>query len=591
MTGPNVEGDNIAASALVRANGIPLIGEADQLVRCVVDENVGLPDCAVLTYSDEKNELLKKVHITIGTELSVSLAASSVTTTEQVFTGEVTALELDRDHTGQYTVIRAMSRAHRLMRGRKVQAFRNMSAAAVVRKVVKDAGLTAGRLDVAGVTYQHLSQAGVSDWDFLQMLAQEHDAVVRVDETGRLEFVKLKSASKAPKPKTTNDPHVLELGENVVALRAVLTTADQANGVEVRSWDVATKKALVAVRPNTASKTVRPGLKASEANMAFRTKAPLLVTDTPYATQAEATRAARSLEASTSAGFGELEAVVTGNPKLRAGDPVTLTNSGQDFDGAYTVTAARHVLEPETGYYTTLTVSASYDRSLAGLAIGGNAPARSPRMPGLATGVVTDIKETGGGQRGWVRLKFPWLDDKYVTDWVRTVQWGGAGGGGVFSPEVNDEVLVGFEQGSLDRPYVIGGLYNGVDKPSKHDLPLVDGRRGKVNRRSLVSRTGNRLELLDGKARSGVRLASGDERLEVVLDEKRDKIDLFVRGPGGTRVLSSVSLTSRGITVDAGTGVLTLKSGPTSVSLTNTGITVDAGPTVLTLKGALIKLN
>lgn len=558
MTGPNVEGDNIAASALVRANGIPLIGEADQLVRCVVDENVGLPDCAVLTYSDEKNELLKKTHITIGTKLVVSLAASSVTTTEQVFTGEVTALELDRDRTGQYTVIRAMSRAHRLMRGRKVQAFRNMSAAAVVRKVVKDAGLTAGRLDVAGVTYRHLSQAGVSDWDFLQMLAQEHDAVVRVDETGRLEFVKLKPASKAPKPKTTNDPHVLELGENIVALRAVLTTADQANGVEVRSWDVATKKALVAVRPNTSSKTVRPGLKASEANVAFRTKAPLLVTDTPYATQAEATRAARSLEASTSAGFGELEAVVTGNPKLRAGDPVTLTNSGQDFDGAYTVTAARHVLDPESGYYTTLTVSSSYDRSLTGLVTGANAPARSPRMPGLATGIVTDIKEAGG-QRGWVRLKFPWLDDKYVTDWVRTVQWGGAGGGGVFSPEVNDEVLVGFEQGSLDRPYVIGGLYNGVDKPSAHDLPLVDGRRGKVNRRSLVSRGGNRLELLDGTARSGVRLASGDERLEVVLDEKRNKIDLFVRGPRGAGVLSSVSLTSTGITIDAGKGVLTLK--------------------------------
>ncbi|SDH48033.1 Uncharacterized conserved protein, implicated in type VI secretion and phage assembly [Lentzea fradiae] len=558
MTGPGVEGDNIAASAVVRANGTELTEQADQLVRCVVDENVGLPDCVVLTYSDENNELLKDTGITIGAKIEVSLASSGVTTTEKVFTGEVTALELDRDGTGSYIVVRAMSRAHRLMRGRKVQAFRNMSAAAVVRKVATGAGLTAGRLDVAGVTYRHLSQAGVSDWDFLQMLAREHDAVVRVDEAGRLELVKLKPASGAPKPKVTNDPHVLEFGENTVALRAVLTTADQANGVEVRSWDVATKKALVAVRPNTSSKTVRPGLTASKANGAFPTKAPLLVTDTPYATQAEATRAARSLEASTSAGFGELEAVVTGSPKLRAGDPVTLTNSGQEFDGAYTVTAARHVLEPETGYYTTLTVSSSFDRSLTGLAIGGNAPPRSPRMPGLATGIVTDIKETGG-QRGWVRLKFPWLDDKYVTDWVRTVQWGGAGGGGVFSPEVNDEVLVGFEQGSLDRPYVIGGLYNGVDQPSAHDLPLVDGRRGKVNRRSLVSRTGNRVELLDGTAQSGVRLASGDKRLEVVLDEKRDKIDLVVRGPRGAGVLGSVSLTSTGITIDAGRGVLTLK--------------------------------
>ncbi|MBK3590281.1 type IV secretion protein Rhs, partial [Streptomyces sp. MBT57] len=156
-------------------------------------------------------------------------------------------------------------------------------------------------------------------------------------------------------------------------------------------------------------------------------------------------------------------------------------------------TAAHHVLEPDGGYRTTVIVSASPDRSLAGLT-GGGAPSRGPRMPGLAIGVVTDIRE-GKGQRGWVRLKFPWLDDTYVTDWVRTVQWGGNGGGGVFSPEVNDEVLVGFEQGLLDSPYVLGGLYNGIDRPSEHDVPLVDKTSGKVNRRSLVSRSGNRLEL------------------------------------------------------------------------------------------------
>ena len=78
--------------------------------------------------------------------------------------------------------------------------------------------------------------------------------------------------------------------------------------------------------------------------------------------------------------------------------------------------------------------------------------------------------------------------------------WAGKGGGGVFSPEVNDEVLVGFEQGDLDRPYVLGGLYNGVDQPSPHDLPWSTRTSGQVNRRSLVSRTGHRLELLDGDA-------------------------------------------------------------------------------------------
>ncbi|WP_367129445.1 VgrG-related protein [Saccharothrix sp. HUAS TT1] len=580
MTTTNAQGDNFAASAVIKVDGKELLAEAKYLVRCVVDENVGLPDSAVLTYRDENRELLQDAGVRIGGRLEVAFAASAVTTAERVFTGEITALEMDHDGSGVFVVVRAMSRAHRLMRGRKVRAFRNMSASAVVRKVALGAGLTVGRLDVANLTYRHLSQAGVSDWDFLQVLAQEHDAVVRVDERGLLEFVKLTPASKAPKASASDDPHVLS--GNTHSLRAVLTTADQANGVEVRSWDVATKKALVAVQPNTPSKTVKPGLAASEANANFPTKAPLLVTDTPYPTQAEATRVARSLEASTGAGFGELEAVVDGNPKLRAGDPVTLARYGAYFDGSYTVTGARHVIEAETGYRTTLTVSASYDRSLAGLVTGGNAPARGRRMPGLATAVVTDIKEPGRDQRGWVRLKFPWLDDTYVTDWVRTVQWGGAGGGGVFSPEVDDEVLVGFEQGSLDRPYVIGGLYNGVDKPSPHGRALVDPLRGKVNRRSVSARNGNRLELLDSRASSGVRLVTGDERLEVLLDDKLNRVDVSVRGPKGAGVLSSVTLTSTGATINAGPGSITLDSA---------GITIDAGLGVLTLKGALIKLN
>lgn len=268
---------------------------------------------------------------------------------------------------------------------------------------------------------------------------------------------------------------------------------------------------------------------------------------------------------------------------------MALGNVGPAFAGRYTATAAHHVLEPNGGYRTTVQVSAAPDRSLAGLTSGSNAPSRGPRMPGLAIGVVTDIRE-GKTERGWVKLKFPWLDDTYVTDWVRTVQWGGQGGGGVFSPEVNDEVLVGFEQGMLDSPYVLGGLYNGVDKPSPHDVPLVDPTSGKVNRRSLVSRSGNRLELLDApRGPSGVRLATGDKRLDITLDERRGEIALTVFARGGTRALSSVTLNSSGITLDAGTGDVNVKGRSVTVN-GKTGVTVDGG-LLAVLKAKLIRIN
>ncbi|WP_330434144.1 MULTISPECIES: VgrG-related protein [Streptomyces] len=584
-------GRSFAADPIVEAPGELPAAWVAQLVSCVVDENVGLPDAAVLTYRDPDHKLLTATGITIGTPLKISVVTVQERVRERLFTGEVTAVELDSDTTGSFTVVRAFSKAHRLQRGRKVVAFRNMKTADIVRKVAAGAGLTCGKIEAAPIMYKQLTQPNVSDWEFLQYLAGESGAHVRVDDKGLLQFVKPKPASSAPSPATsaTRHPMVLEYGRNLLALRAVLTGADGADSVEVRGWNVDTKTRLVAREQSVRSDTVSPGMSPSLAAGAFGPGARMTVTDTPYRTQAEARAVAGSVAASVSSGFGEIEAVAEGNPRLKAGLPVALGNVGPAFAGRYTATAAHHVLEPNGGYRTTVQVSAAPDRSLAGLTSGSNAPSRGPRMPGLAIGVVTDIRE-GKTERGWVKLKFPWLDDTYVTDWVRTVQWGGQGGGGVFSPEVNDEVLVGFEQGMLDSPYVLGGLYNGVDKPSPHDVPLVDPTSGKVNRRSLVSRSGNRLELLDApRGPSGVRLATGDKRLDITLDERRGEIALTVFARGGSRALSSVTLNSSGITLDAGTGDVNVKGRSVTIN-GKTGVTVDGG-LLAVLKAKLIRIN
>ncbi|MFJ7956502.1 VgrG-related protein [Streptomyces sp. NPDC096319] len=598
-------GRSFAADPIVEAPGpLPPVWAA-QLVSCVVDENVGLPDTALLTFRDPDHEFLRTTGITIGTPLKVSVVTVKGQARERLFNGEVVALEIDRDRTGSFTVVRAYSKAHRLQRGRKVVAFRNMTAAAIVRKVAAGAGLAVGRVEAAPVTYKQLSQANVSDWEFLQYLAGESGAQVRVDDRGVLQFTKPEKASGAPAPSTsaTRSPMVLEYGRNLLALRASLSAGDGAAKVRVRGWDTTTKRPLKAEKPAVVSDTVVPGLRPQTA-AAFG--APVVtVADTPYRTQAETAAVADATAAQISAGFGELEALAEGNPMLRAGRPIALGNAGPAFSGKYTATAVQHVLEPHGGYRTTVWVSSSPDRSLTGLVTGANAPGRGPRMPGLAIGIVTDVREPNGSQRGAVRLRFPWLDDSYVTDWVRTVQWGGRGGGGVVSPEVNDEVLVGFEQGLLDSPYVIGGLYNGVDQPSPHDVPLIDRSSGKVNRRSVVSRSGHRVELLDARAPgpSGLRLVTGDERLEVRMDDRRDRIVLTVFA-GKNRPLSSVRLDRDGISLDAPNGTVKVNgrqvdiSGAVGVSVDGrsvkvsgkTDVTVDGG-LLAVLKARLIRIN
>ncbi|TCO55771.1 VgrG-related protein [Actinocrispum wychmicini] len=546
----------------------------ERLVSCVVDQNVGLPDTATLTYEDETRKVLAKTGIHIGTKLKVYAVTVKDRKRELLFDGEVTALEMDNDSTGSFILIRAQSLANRLFRGRKVVAYHNMIAADIVRKVAAGAGMTTGRIETASITYPRLSQANVSDWEFLQGIAAEHGVTLHVDQkTGRLEMVRPKPASGAPDSSTSaaGNPFVLQFGANVTALRAAVTTSDRVNTVEVRGWDVSTKTKIVSTESAITSKTVDPDKKVPSPGVNTR----LIVADTPYGSSAEADAVAKSVAASVSAGQAEIEAVVWGDPRLRAGVPVALGSAGPEFSGKYTATAAHHVLD-KSGYRTTVLVSTSPDRSLAGLVMGGNAPSRGPRMPGLAIGIVDEVGDPDGHQRGWVKLTFPWLSDTYKTDWVRTVQFGGTGGGGVFCPQVKDEVLVGFEQGSLDAPYVLGGLYNGSDRPSRHDVSLVDGTKGNVNRMSLVSRGGQRLELLDKNGGpAGVRLVTGDGNFEITLDQQSDQIT--ISGPAGR----SITLSKSGITVDAGQGDLTLNGRTVTVN----------GELEVSVQGKIVRIN
>ena len=69
---------------------------------------------------------------------------------------------------------------------------------------------------------------------------------------------------------------------------------------------------------------------------------------------------------------------------------------------------------------------------------------------------------------GRIKVCFPRLPGKPESDWVRVAQpAAGAGRGFYWLPHVNDEVLVAFERGEAHRPYVIGSLWNGKDKPIK----------------------------------------------------------------------------------------------------------------------------
>src|SRR5438105_5995258 len=86
---------------------------------------------------------------------------------------------------------------------------------------------------------------------------------------------------------------------------------------------------------------------------------------------------------------------------------------------------------------------------------------------GVEIGLVTNVKDPQ--QLGRVKVCFPRLNGMPESDWARVVQpAAGPGRGFYWLPEVNDEVLVAFEMGQPNRPYVLRALWNAKDKPMKN---------------------------------------------------------------------------------------------------------------------------
>ncbi|MGW6284929.1 VgrG-related protein [Streptomyces sp. NPDC055107] len=615
----------VSTALTVEFGGTPLPAKfVNTLVEGYVDDSRTLPDLFLLRFRDPDRVLLEQAGLKIGTEARLLARAGGGTEPKPLLEGVVTALEVELDESGTFTVVRGLDESHRLFRGRRVASYQNMTLADICGQVAQRAGLKPGPVDIAGPVLEHIAQPNITDWEFVRGLAEEAGAQAYVRD-GQLHITKPAEAGGAPdaSARADRDPLVLELGSNLLRCRAGVSAAEQVSEVEVRGWDVRAKQPLVGRAPAGTSPTLELGVTAAEVSAPFG-EARFVVTDAAYGAQAEVDQAAKALAERIAGSFAELEAVIRGNPEVRAGSAVALNAVGAPFEGRYTVTTSRHVFDAVRGYETWITVSGQQERSLFGLTGGSPAAAGGSRCAGLVSGTVTDTQDPEGSGR--VKVRFPWLSDEYASDWARTAQSGGTGGGEAFIPEVGDEVLVGFEHGHLDRPYVLAGLYNGVDRPggggggasagapggsgapgapgasgaagapgapgaaaaaaagsggaggSGGGEELVDPTTGAVNRRAFASKSGNQLELLDAaNGPQGVRIRTGDGKLTIDLDRKGTAIVIGSDGSVTIEAKEQVSIRAGdGVALDAGRGALELTG--ESVTLTaRKGVSVDGG--------------
>jgi uncharacterized protein involved in type VI secretion and phage assembly len=186
------------------------------------------------------------------------------------------------------------------------------------------------------------------------------------------------------------------------------------------------------------------------------------------------------------------------------------------------------------------------------------------RWYGVFPALVTDIKDPDG--QGRVKISLPWSPD---TDGSRYEAWArlatmmsGNNRGSWFVPDVSDEVLVAFEAGDARRPYIVGCLWNGSDKPPES----MDGG-GQNNKKVLRSRNGVKITLDD---------QNGQEKM--ILETPGGQKITLKDGPGAVEIIdsngNSVKLETSGITITASAKVTVNAS---QVAVSAGMVTVDAG--------------
>ena len=197
------------------------------------------------------------------------------------------------------------------------------------------------------------------------------------------------------------------------------------------------------------------------------------------------------------------------------------------------------------------------------------------RITGVVVAVVTNNEDPDG--LGRVKVSFPWLSTEDESQWARVAApMAGKDRGAYFLPEVDDEVLVAFEQGDVRFPYVLGALWNGKDTPPESNSG------GKNNVRLLKSRSGHVIRLNDEDGKETVEIVDKSGKNRIVVDTAKN----------------SISITSdKDITLTAAQGTITLdaqkiaiKSSADAKLEAGAGMDVKAQST-LTLKGATVNIN
>lgn len=276
----------------------------------------------------------------------------------------------------------------------------------------------------------------------------------------------------------------------------------------------------------------------------------------------------------------------TNDPSLKVGDTLSLKGLGKEYEGVYIVKSISHTIIDSGDYYNHVVASPL--------------EAAYPSFPQQRTNdrydplcaLVTDNNDPE--QRGRIKVKFPYKSESgndLESPWLRIISgYAGAKRGIYYIPEIDDEVLVGFENGSPQLPIVLGSLWNGKDMPDgscfndKNDFKVIYTRSG--HQVILSDEDGKEcIKLLDKTGKNTMIIDSASNSISITADKD---YSLTVKGNITLKADGDFSLEAMNVSIKANQSVKI--EGSSSVEAKSAQMTLEAtGP--MKQSGAMIDIS
>lgn len=217
--------------------------------------------------------------------------------------------------------------------------------------------------------------------------------------------------------------------------------------------------------------------------------------------------------------------------------------------------AAKQVTKSETG-----------DNRILGVVVGIVAKNYEQKMPGRVC-VQVPVRDDDANELQWARVAMP---------------SSGKNWGHYFQPEEGDQVLLAFEHGNIEKPYVIGCV------PKDSNPFLTKAVHEKNQYKKIITKNGNTIQFDDGEDEEGkqdrISIYTAKEAHRIILDNEKKEITVGDKDGKNQMVIKTeddngnISIkTEKKLTISVGDSItVTMNADSGTVNIKCSKFTVDA---------------